>query len=502
MLDRVFGVRGWLTCAVFLLSALPAAAACDTAGAIQKAGGSIDAAATRAFYEAYGPVCAWDDSDSQVLISVLQTAGDQGLDPEIFHAYGATRADVSMRDVLLTDGALRYAAAMSRGLTGEPPPKTDLPFSRSEAEFVDGLIDALAQDDLTRWLDSLPPKSRTYTQLVDALRMYRAIDAAGGFPVLPDSLVQKSKRKGRDFAPLRQRLVLEGDLDADDGSEKWDAALEAAVTHFQGRNGLRADGKMTWKTLEKLNIPASDRVAQIALNLERLRVSERETPETRVEVNIPDATAIFHRNGEVVLAMNVSWVRRGGHETPTLTSMIDTVILNPTWTVPQSIIKNEIVPAIRRNKNYLAKNHMYWAGEQLVQEPGAHNALGRVKFDFPNKYSVYLHDTPVAAALHRSRARAEPRVRAVGAAARSWPRFCLKARSAGTTNRIRRRSMRARRGGSRWRSRCRWFITYRTAFVGEDKTVNFRADVYGWDTKLAADMAQKAAAMGAEPTQW
>ncbi len=501
MLDRVFGVRGWLTCAVFLLSALPAAAACDIPSAIQKAGGSIDAAATQAFYEAYGQVCAWDDSDSQVLISMLQTAGDQGLDPEIFHAYAATRADASMRDVLLTDGALKYAAAMTRGLTGEPPAKTDLAYSQSDAEFVDGLIDALAQDELTRWLDSLPPSSRTYTQLVDALRMYRAIDAAGGFPVLPDSLVQKSKRKERNFAPLRQRLVLEGDLDSDDGLEKWDAALETAVTHFQGRNGLRADGKMTWKTLEKLNIPASDRVAQIGLNHERLRVSERETPETRVEVNIPDATAIFHRNGQVVLAMNAVVGAAGGHETPTLTSMIDTVILNPTWTVPQSIIKKEIEPAIRRNKNYIANNHMYWAGEQLVQEPGAHNALGRVKFDFPNKYSVYLHDTPSRrlftdperAQSHGCVRLQKPQELAAllleGAA--EWNQDTITdAIDAGATRRI------------AVPEPVPVVLTYRTAFLAEDGTVNFRADVYGWDTKLAANMAQKAAAMGAEPTQW
>ena len=500
MLDQVRGARGWLTCALFLLSAVPASAACDTSDAMRQAGGSIDAAATQAFYDAYGPVCAWDDSDSQTLISVLQMAGDHGLDPEIFHAYAATQATTGMRDVLLTDGALKYAAAMTRGLTGEPPSKTDIAYSRANAEFVDGLIDALADDGLTRWLDALPPRSQPYTQLVEGLRMYRAVDAAGGFPTLPDSLVAKSKSKWRDYTLLRQRLALESDIEDDNGSPKFDETLRAGIKSFQARNGLLQDGRMTWKTLEKLNIPARQRVELISLNLERLRVSERETPETRVEVNIPAATAVFHRNGQIALSMNAV-VGAVGHETPTLTSTIDTVIVNPTWTVPQSIIKNEIMPALKKNPNYLKNNRMYWAGENLVQEPGAHNSLGRIKFDFQNRYSVYLHDTPArrhCASPDRAQSHGCVRLEEPLELAtlllettEKWDKTALEeAIEAGATRRI------------AVTEPTPVVLTYRTAFVDPDGGVNFRNDVYGWDTKLAAAMAQKAAAMGAEPTQW
>lgn len=500
MFERIDAARGWLTCALFVLSAVPASAACDTAEALREARGSVDMTATQAFYDAYGPVCAWDDSDSQTLISMLQMAGDHGLDPEIFHAFAATQATAAMRDVLLTDGALKYAAAMTRGLTGEPPAKTDLAYSRANAEFVDGLIDALADDGLTRWLDSLPPKSAPYTQLVEGLRMYRAVDAAGGFPVLPDSLVAKSKSKFRDYTLLRQRLALESDIEDDNGSPQYDETLRAGVKAFQERNGLQADGRMTWKTLEQLNVPARTRVEVISLNLERLRVSERETPETRVEVNIPAATAVFHRNGEIALSMNAV-VGAVGHETPTLTSTIDTVIVNPTWTVPQSIIKNEITPAIRRNPNYLKNNRMYWAGEQLVQEPGAHNSLGRIKFDFPNRYSVYLHDTPARrhfASPDRAQSHGCVRLEAPVDLAvlllqgqDKWDRTAIEdAIEAGATRRI------------AVAEPMPVVLTYRTAFVDPQGGVNFRTDVYGWDGKLASAMAQKAAAMGAEPTQW
>jgi murein L,D-transpeptidase YcbB/YkuD len=475
------------------------AASCGDVGrAVQRSALPVDQAAVRAFYDAFGSGCAWDDTSAETLLSVLQAAGDHGLDPATFHA-DASGNGVE-RDILLTDGALKYAAAMTRGLTGAPPSKTDRAYSRADSEFADGLIDALAQGEISRWLDVLAPQTGSYPQLVEALRTYRAIDAAGGFPVLPDSLAAKSKRKFRNYAPLRQRLAMEGDLAADDGSAVMDAALRAGLARFQERNGLSADGAVNWKTLEALNVPARRRAEQIALNLERLRVSSRETPETRVEVNIPAATAALHRNGSVELRMNAV-VGKVEHETPTLTSTIDTIILNPTWTVPQSIIKNEIMPAIRKNKNYLRDNRMYWAGEQLVQEPGAHNSLGRVKFDFPNRYSVYLHDTPAKrhfASPDRAQShgcvRLEKPVELAEAlllGTERWDRAAIEeAIEAGATRRI------------TLAEPIPVVITYQTVFLGEDGAVNFRADVYGWDAKLAYALAQKVAGLGAEGAQW
>ncbi len=501
MLRQVFGVLRMLCVGFVLVLAAPAIAApCDIDRSLRAAGSSIDQREVKAFYAALDGGCAWDTRSAETLISVLQATGDHGLDPALFHAGDAEQMDGGARDVLLTDGALKYAAAMVRGVTGEPPAKTDRAYTRSEGEYVDGLIDALEGGDVSRWLDSLPPKSEGYNRMVEALRMYRSFEAAGGFPILPDSLVAKSKRKSRNYEALRQRLVLEGDLANDDGARGYDAALRDAVARFQDRNGLRSDGRMTWKTLEQLNVPAGARVQQIALNLERLRVAERETPETRVEVNIPAATAELHRNGAVELRMNAV-VGKVGHETPTLTSMIDTVILNPTWTVPQSIIKNEIMPAIRKNKNYLRNNRMYWAGEQLVQEPGAHNSLGRIKFDFPNRYSVYLHDTPARRHFaNPDRAQSHGCVRlekpaelaeALLQGAERWDRAAIdEAIDAGATRRI------------TVPEPMPVVITYRTAFVSADGAVNFRSDVYGWDGKLAQTLAQKAAVTGAEGAQW
>jgi murein L,D-transpeptidase YcbB/YkuD len=234
--------------------------------------------------------------------------------------------------------------------------------------------------------------------------------------------------------------------------------------------------------------------------MERLRAAQDEEQATRVEVNVPAAAATLYRDGVPQLKMNVV-VGAVGHETPTLRSTIDTIILNPTWTIPESIIKNEILPAMKRKKNYLKRNRMYWSGDQLVQEPGAHNALGRIKFDFPNRYSVYLHDTPSRQAftdperaLSHGCVRLERPLDLAAELLRGSERWTSEtlqeAIDAGKTRRIALSEPMA------------VVIVYQTVFVADNGAVNFRPDVYGLDTKLTLALAQRAGAMRSEPTQW
>lgn len=491
---------GWLLIASAFGPISDAAAACGDVGrAINQ--NSVDQATVQAFYESYGGGCAWDDNAAATLIAALRGARDHGLDPALFHADTLTlEGDGPERDVQLTDGALKYAAVMTRGLSGNPTPKADRPHSRSRAEFADGLIDALIQGEVAVWLEQLPPKTETYIRLKGALGTYRAIAEAGGWETVPASIAGKWRKKSKDYSVLRRRLALEGDLASDNGLPRYDDDLWNAVVRFQERNSLRADGRLTAKTLERLNVSAGERVAQIALNLDRLRVAERDTPATRVEVNIPAATAVLYRDGSPYLRMNAV-VGAPGHDTPTLTSTIDTIILNPTWTVPQSIIENEIKPAMKRNKKYLEQNRMYWSRDQLVQEPGAHNALGRVKFDFPNRYSVYLHDTP-SRRLFTDPERAQshgcvrlehPRDLAVELLKGDpdWSREAIdEVIDEGATRRI------------ALSEPMPVVITYQTAFVADDGAVHFRPDIYGLDTKLTLALSERAAAMRSEPPQW
>jgi murein L,D-transpeptidase YcbB/YkuD len=494
--------------AVSLLSAssTASAASCENIGRTLRqtgAAGTIQREPVEAFYAATGNSCAWNEESAETLTAALNAAGDHGLDPALFHsgeARLAAGADPAARDVLLTDGALKYAAALTRGLSGEAPRDKDRAHSRSQSEFVDGLLTALERGDVQGWLESLPPRTEDYRRLMSALQSYRAIEQAGGFPVMPDELAMKSKRKYRNYAELRRRLAMEGDLGADSGLNAFDEELRDGVANFQERNGLLANGRVTWKTLARLNISASERVAQIALNLERLRATLEEEEATRVEVNVPAAAATLYRDGVPQMKMNVV-VGKPDNATPTLRSTIDTIILNPTWTIPESIIKKEIMPAVKRNKNYLTRNRMYWSGDQLIQEPGPHNALGRIKFDFPNRYSVYLHDTPsrraftdAERALSHGCVRLERPLDLAAELLRGserWTAGALQdAIDGGKTRRI------------ALSEPMPVVIVYQTVFVADNGAVNFRPDVYGLDTKLTLALAQRAGAMRSEPTQW
>ncbi len=475
------------------------AMACDDiAGAVRDLGAyaAVDVETTLAFYDSRGGGCAWDEDSGAALISVVQAAGDHGLDPRLFHAdmlSGKTDIDATGRDVLMTDGALKFASAMLRGLSAPPVPKVDRAAgSPKNGDVIDGLSQSLEAGHVAAWLDSLAPRTDSYLQIRAALSTYRSMAEAGGWEPMPAELLNKKKRAA--FIPaLRQRLAIEGDLMADDGSDQFDEDLRAALERFQSRNGMKADGLINAKTIDRLNVSASERVVQLAVNLERLRIERRNPSVTRIEVNAPAATMVLYRDGIPHMAMNVV-VGKPGHDTPTLASTIDTIVLNPNWTIPQSIIRNEIKPALKRNKDYLIKHRMYWAGDQLIQEPGPHNALGRVKFDFPNRYSVYLHDTPSRRAfMDAERAQSHGCVRLerpVDLAAEllrddpKWTREAIEQTIRdGATRRV------------ALTEPMPVIIVYETAFVGDDGLVQFRPDIYGLDTQLTLALSQRATVM-------
>lgn len=498
-----------LVAATFLMfPAAAGAAPCgDVGGYVDRVtGGRVsEAQDIRAFYVAFDGSCAWDGRNAEALVSIIDAAADHGLDPDLFHANrlaGRRSAGDPERDVLLTDAALKYAVALTYGLSAEPPARVDLAAgSLQHRELIDGLIDAVIQGNLVDWFDGLAPKTATYDRLKGALAVYRAIVDAGGWDHLPAGMSIKGKRNGDNVVRLRRRLAIEGDLEFDNGSAKVDGDLRDALRRFQDRNSLRATGDLDAKTISRLNISAPERVAQISLNLDRLRVNLHDMPLTRVEVNAPAATAALYREGTPVLTMNAV-VGAPGHDTPMLTSVIDTVVINPPWNIPQSIIQKEIKPLLKRDPDYLSKHRMNWQGEQLIQEPGPHNALGRIKFEFPNRYSVYLHDTP-ARKLFTDPERAQSH----GCVRLELPIDLAVELLRGDSDKWDREAIEdAIRDGATKRVPVPYkmpvVITYQTVFVSENGLINFRPDVYGLDTKLTVALSQRASLMRSEPVQW
>jgi murein L,D-transpeptidase YcbB/YkuD len=252
----------------------------------------------------------------------------------------------------------------------------------------------------------------TGQRIKDAALSYSDIAVRGGWPTIPADAKFTIGVAGSDDDLLRRRLIASEDLAADKTAGPFDAAVAEAVKHFQVRHGMAATGTVTPRTLAALNIPVQKRIRQLEASLERLENTNFQFGQRYVVVNLPAAFAEAVENDTVVRRYRVI-VGKTEKPSPTLTAEITSVNLNPTWTVPSSIAKTEISAHMRKDPSYLSRMHMEvldghdhpidpaavdWSGAHVPnftvrQQNGAWNALGAVKIDMPNPYSVYMHDT-------------------------------------------------------------------------------------------------------------
>jgi L,D-transpeptidase YcbB len=252
----------------------------------------------------------------------------------------------------------------------------------------------------------------TFFATAKASERYGAIADAGGWPT--DVAVLHPGARGPDVAKLRKRLAIEGDLDGQRGTgQTWDAALTDAVKRFQTRMGLRPTGIVVGATLKAMNVPASVRFKELASSADRLAGLNFGFGDRYVVVNLPSTSVEAVDNGRVAHRF-VAIVGGTEHPSPEVSAHIQTVNLNPTWTVPTSIIKKEIIPRMQRDPGYLTREKIRildgsgqeinpraidWSSERAVnytlrQDSGAGNSLGSIRINMPNKFAVYMHDTP------------------------------------------------------------------------------------------------------------
>ena len=255
-----------------------------------------------------------------------------------------------------------------------------------------------------------------YRQLQVKMKFYRDIAAKGGWPTIPDGPTLHPGDNDPRVAIVRQRLATTGHIEKDSGadSSSYDAALKEAVKGFQVRHQLGADGVAGKQTFAAMNVPVEHRIDQIRLSLERLRWVKEEAVDTMVVVNIAGFRAVFFSDGAIEWETRVM-VGKNYRKTPIFRGDIAYLEFNPTWTIPPGILRNDTLPAIRKNPNYLASKNIQvidkngkiidpstvdWSKHQrsapytFRQTPGPHNSLGMVKFIFPNEHFVFLHDTP------------------------------------------------------------------------------------------------------------
>jgi murein L,D-transpeptidase YcbB/YkuD len=382
---------------------------------------------------------AWDDPGmvKQLYDQVLRSV-QHGLDPQDFHAKqlagrlapGPRANDPAFRadtEILCTDAVARLAITLQYGKLDPSDLDPAWNFSRKilRDEPVSYLNKVLDTKTVGLTLSTMGPQNRYYKLFQTGLRKYRTIMAEGGWPTVSAGPVLTEESTGTRVVELRQRLRVTGDLEGPDPADpgQFDSNLQTAVKRFQTRHGIDADGKVGPRTVEEMNVPVETRVNQLRASLERMRWVFRDLPDAYIIVDVAGFHVYLIKGGEEVWESRVQ-VGKPYHATPIFKDTMRYLDFNPTWTIPPGILRKETLPRVRRDPDYLSRNNMSvvttsgkivdpstidWEATKtkgfpymIRQEPGPHNALGRVKFMFPNKYMVYLHDTPSKGLFARS----------------------------------------------------------------------------------------------------
>ncbi|MEM8631883.1 MAG: L,D-transpeptidase family protein [Pseudomonadota bacterium] len=391
------------------------------------------------FYAARDGTPLWTDDRAEALFEILNDGLDHGFRPQDVHLprlydlhdarQSGDAADGLAFELAASDAMVRLLHHLVFGKVD--PERLDAHWNFSRPVLGDDparSLNAFIEDTgVAAVLPALEPTNANYNALKSALETYRLIQIDGGWPVIPDGPALKPGMRDARVQTIRQRLAAEGVLspqgieflsatpeDSPAGPsdpDLYDPSLAADVARFQARLGLEADGVIGPRTLTALNRTVEERIDQLRLSLERARWLVRGLGDDFVLVNIAGARTYVVRDGALVWTTR-SITGSAYRKTPVFRDDIKYMEFNPTWTVPASILKKDKLPKIRRDPGYLAR-HGYsviapdgtpvspasvnWAsddpGIKLVQRPGPDNALGLVKFMFPNDYAVYLHDT-------------------------------------------------------------------------------------------------------------
>lgn len=455
------------------------------------------------------------------LLALIDAAGDEGLRPQDYHsrellfalrglqiAYATTPPQLANFDLLLSDAFLGYAAQL---LDGHVDPHRLDPHWRLQPRQHDltALLEtALQRRNLAAELQQLAPPYAGYVRLRQALLQYRRIAVHGGWPTITAGPKLELGSSGERAQQLRTRLQASGDLDpatqpvADPALV--DQTVAAAIRHFQTRHGLASDGVVGPRTLAELNEPVSSRIRQIELNLERWRWLPADLGQRHIIVNVPGFQLRVVDHGQVVLRSKVI-VGQPKRPTPLFSAEMRYIVFSPYWHVPYTIAVKDKLPLLRKNPYALRRDgiRVFVDGHQidpgkinwhavtahtfhytLRQDPGPHNALGGIKFMFPNPYSVYIHDTPSRYLFaHARRAFSSGCIRTDSPV--ELAQYLLRAQPEWDRARI---VAAAERGEARRVDLAHpipVYVLYFTAWVDADGTVQFRDDIYNRDVALA-----------------
>ena len=487
----------------------------------------------RRFYEPTGYAPAWAQAGTPspqalAMIGLFRNAWQKGLEPEDYDssrwenrldALQRSARDQAVFDVALTVCTMRYISDLRIGRINPQHFKFGLNIEHKKYDLAQFLRDRLlTASDVSTLLDTVEPPFAAYRRTEQALVRYVQLareDTNEKLPIPPKPIDAGQAYEG---APrLSHLLHLVGDLPPEaqaNNSHTYDATLAEAVKRFQRRHGLDDDGRLGAATVGRMNVSLSDRVRQLQLTLERWRWLPVEFSSPPIIVNIPD----FHlraldESNKVAFDMRVVVGKAMNTQTPVFSRDMTFLVLRPYWNVPPGILRRSVLPAIKRDRNYVAANKFevttldgkivttaeisddmlaqLQSGKLAVrQKPGPTNALGLIKFMFPNEYSVYLHSTPATELFSRSR-----RDFSAGCIRVEKPDelavWVLRNNPGWTLERVRREMQNGSDNMTiNLAQKVPVFIVYGTAIAYENNEVHFYEDIYGHDAKLAAALAK------------
>jgi len=338
-----------------------------------------------------------------------------------------------------------------------------------------------------------PLFNKAFYALRNEVFRYRTIQQKGGWAVVAGKGKWKAGDNNSSITSIKMRLQSSDDYDKTDTSSLFTKALEDAIKKVEVGYGLKADGKTDDALIKQLNIPVGERIKQMLINLERMKWMP-EAPSNYLLANIPEYRLHVVENGKQVMAMNIV-VGRAANRSVIFSDELKFVVFSPYWNIPRNIVRNEIVPGMNHSKNYLARKNMevtgYSGGLPVVrQKPGGANALGKVKFIFPNSYNIYFHDTPSKSLFNR-----QERAFSHGCIRLQQPFdlavYLLRNQPEWTNEKIK---------AAMNSSKEKWvtldkvvpvFITYFSSWVDADGLLHFADDIYGHDKRLAVQLFEK-----------
>jgi len=345
---------------------------------------------------------------STLLVQKLQLEESEPSEPSLLADY----------DILLTDSLIRLTYHLYFGKVEPESLHPDWNMTRkiNDTDPVVNIERTLRSAQLADALKKIRPQLKSYNLMRAALKKYREIQEVGGWEAVPEGPTLKVGMTDERIPKLRKRLAVTGHFEGTNTkSDQFDEELEKAVDRFQKSHRLVVDGAVGKNTYKTLNVPVKRKIDQIRVNLERSRWISRNIPEEFIVVDIAGFRVYHYRDFNIKWTSKVQ-VGKAFRKTPVFNSQIKYLVFNPTWTVPPTILREDILPKIKKDPEYLQKMKISvidrkgrivdpslvdWSKYSsknvpytFRQEPGPHNALGRIKFIFPNKHFIYLHDTP------------------------------------------------------------------------------------------------------------